>query len=507
MHKVMIVDDESAVLRGLSDMVDWQSLDLELVACATSGQEALSFLKLAPVQILITDICMPQMDGLMLIASAKALNPALRCIIISAHDEFDYVRQALTLGVENYLLKPINSSELTETLTKTIENIERDLAREPVEVLAFRTNILDRWMNSSIQDYELAERAALLKINMRSRGYQVILLTPFMTTTISDRLAFFADHFDQIQKTLSGLIDSEIFLDRYANVAIMLHSDHLRQNRQEIVKHLMMALSVGKCYASGGNIVENAYDLGTSYRNAYAMLAYRYLDPGTYVFFDDFPVVNEASFPLLSFEQALDALNEQEAENIIREVWHGNHEHVKDIKVHPLLPYLLKLLTFIDRSASRGSPLPDRFLHDLQALPQTNHDDQLGSLIQIMRNMVHAQKDFQNTFTPIVRRALDIIAVNYDKNINLKTISEQLNINPSYFGQLFRSETGQHFVDYLTSLRMRAACNYLTNTDLKIGEIIASIGIAQQSYFNRLFKKEYGVTPLEYRRAVLPRRG
>ncbi len=126
MYKVLIVDDEPMVIHGLCRQIDWESYGLELAGTAETGESALSIFKQKTIDILFTDVCMPNMDGLTLISAAKQQNPFVRSVVISAHNEFDYVKKALLLGVENYLLKPIDQIELGKTIEKTIDNLNRD---------------------------------------------------------------------------------------------------------------------------------------------------------------------------------------------------------------------------------------------------------------------------------------------------------------------------------------------------------------------------------------------
>lgn len=158
MFKVVVVDDEPMMIHGLCRQIDWESFCIELAGTATNGQDALAIINQKQAQLLITDVCMPHMDGLALITKAKCMNPSLRCIIISAYNEFEYAKKALQLGVENYLLKPINQRELNDTLLKTLESLTRDqiaASSDSNDVSAFRSNILNRWVSGSIQDYEL----------------------------------------------------------------------------------------------------------------------------------------------------------------------------------------------------------------------------------------------------------------------------------------------------------------------------------------------------------------
>lgn len=498
----MLVDDEPKVLSGLKDLIDWHSLDAEIVACATNGQEALSFLHLAPVHILITDICMPLMDGLALVSAAKALYQHMRCIIISAHDEFEYVRQTVSLGIENYLLKPINSNELVETITKTVANIEHTATQQPTEALAFRSNILDRWANSSIQYFELAERAALLQINLSAPEYLAIVATPLNARTIGERLTESTALLGPMLSAMEGTLASDIFLDSHANLAIIARSDDLLKKKSGIAASLRQAMSQGQFYASVGNIVHNAYSLGVSYRNAYAMLPYRYLDNAQFVFCDDYPCVLETSKETLRFEQALEEFDEQAANDAVAKLLILLQGKPASELVMRLLPLKIKLLSRFNDSISRNNDVPEALLHKLHSLSGCSGSQLPGAFSNALATASQAITAMQNEMHPVIRRALDIIASSYATDINITTIADMLKINPSYFGHLFKKETGQQFNDYLAATRIRVARNLLADTDKKINEIISTIGIDHQSYFNRLFKKEFGITPVEYRRAM-----
>ena len=124
MYSVLLVDDEPSVLTGLRYVIDWDEYGVEIAGTASNGTQALELLRELPVDILITDIQMPQMGGLELLQQVRAQNMDLRCIILTGYDDFKYVKKAAQLGIENYLLKPVSPEELSETLLNTITKIE-----------------------------------------------------------------------------------------------------------------------------------------------------------------------------------------------------------------------------------------------------------------------------------------------------------------------------------------------------------------------------------------------
>ena len=116
MFKVFFVDDEASMRKGIRESIDWERTDFVLAGEAPDGEMALSLMQEILPDILITDIRMPFMDGIELSRRAKKTMPWVRIIILSGHDEFEYAKQAIAIGVEDYLLKPVTSGKLMETL-------------------------------------------------------------------------------------------------------------------------------------------------------------------------------------------------------------------------------------------------------------------------------------------------------------------------------------------------------------------------------------------------------
>ncbi|WP_025705035.1 response regulator, partial [Paenibacillus graminis] len=169
MYKVFIVDDEPFIIEGLYDIVDWAGMGMEIVGRAENGQEALEALSSLRADILITDISMPLMNGLDLIRAVRKLQPGMKVIILSGYDEFGYLKEGMTLGIENYLLKPINLEEFRATLNNTVEKlhmsrVEDELNAQSISIL--RDNIMHRWLREQIGANEFRERSELLGIQL-----------------------------------------------------------------------------------------------------------------------------------------------------------------------------------------------------------------------------------------------------------------------------------------------------------------------------------------------------
>ncbi|QJC50567.1 response regulator [Paenibacillus albicereus] len=168
MYRVLLVDDEPFIVEGLQDALDWSSFELEIAGTAGSGRAALELLRRRPVDLLITDITMPGMSGLELIREARKLLPELKVIILSGYNEFDYLKEGMSLGIENYLLKPVSFQELRSTLSASVAKLSAAPAGAPVlspeEKGILRDRILFRWMRGDIDPIELGQRAELLRL-------------------------------------------------------------------------------------------------------------------------------------------------------------------------------------------------------------------------------------------------------------------------------------------------------------------------------------------------------
>ncbi len=519
MYKFMIVDDESTVIHGLSKQVDWESKNMELIGTATNGRDALALMINHPLDLLITDVCMPQMDGMTLIQHAKKIHPDLRCIVISAHDQFEYIKQALQLGVENYLLKPINPNELNDTLNKTLKNMEQNLNNAHYtpsmissEVLAFRTNILDRWINGNIQDFELYERGQLVHINLTDPEYLVCVIK--INHAIDVDMAFSVGNalLNTAYSDLYPVYQGEFFLDNLFRVNLIFHGRSLKNilhQLQKSIHDICMGADFAdmQLFCTIGPIVDNPMKLNQSYAAAAFYLNYYYLDKQKCVLAcEAYPPPSSSlgrrcQALLAHFSNALKSENASYAlELSTKYVEQAAKDTSSEIQIY-LLPFVLTLIQTVLDAGQAATLLPSVLLEKLSQFTvkrtYTELKDWLRELTQTALKAIHERK---GSFHLLVHLTLEQINKKYQEDLSLKTLAEPFGVTPAYLGQLFKSETGQLFNDYLTDIRLQTGKILLLETDLKIGEIIEQVGIPNQSYFNRLFKKQYGISPTEFRR-------
>ncbi len=515
MYKVLIVDDEPTVIHGLCEQIDWESLNMELAGKAISGKEALSLMTKQPIDLLITDVSMPEMNGLTLIEKAKLIHPSMRYIIISAYDEFDYVKKALKLGVENYLLKPINQSELNDTLNKTLKNMEQD--RIPVsdissDILAFRNNILDRWVNGAIQDFELYERAQLLHINLSYPQYIVCILNAIDPINVDQRIEQSIKLLNLSRKILPSEYEAECFIDGYFRVVWIIQGENLSCVEGDLNyllarTHKEAKLHGIRIFCSVGPIATSFQNVSTSYRCAAFYLNYYILNPNSItIFCSHFPDIQQDSASkdlamLLQFNNALKSVNLRHALGLSKKYFDGfDQDTVPKLKT-AITPFLLSLIKTIIQSGRPSDRLPHALLVQFTDFSSIKSFDKLKYWMEnIIEMALRTIEERKGTFHLLIRLALEEVNARYHEDLSLKTLAASFDVTPAYLGQLFKSETGELFNDYLTQVRLEAARDLLLKTELKVGEIASRVGISNQSYFNRLFKKYFGISPTDFRR-------
>lgn len=218
MYKVLLVDDEKYILEGLSSLIDWGAMGLEIVGMAKGGRKALELLATTKVDVLITDISMPGMNGLELIRKARQDDDQLKVIILSGYNEFDYLKEGMSLGIENYLLKPVNVSELTQTLSTLMDKLEaaRPNYDDLNDIYIIRNNTLHRWMTRQIAAAEWKERCKLLQLGP-TRQYRLAAVA--RKGDYADRL------FDELDET-KGNQAPWVYRDLDGDVAIIFQSDN-----------------------------------------------------------------------------------------------------------------------------------------------------------------------------------------------------------------------------------------------------------------------------------------
>ncbi len=500
MYTALFVDDEEDILQNLLQIIDWPVYGFETLLTAQNGVEALTLLSAHHVDLLITDIRMPEMDGIELLKAVKLSYPAIRCIFLSSYSDFSYAREAISLGVENYLLKPVRPDELENSVRKLLENLS--MHKHVVQSL-FLDNILYRWVTDDISPDELSERCRHISVNVYLRHYCVLLLKPLHKKNI-DRLlsAFFTQ--------LPPAWDTYHFMNYDACHVVILGGHSLV--REEILRVLTSScrdFPDTDLTAVIGTIAEGSSHLSSSYHAAQDCMLTCKETAGQHIRKANPPTILQLSdFRFNQIINYLQSVGDLPKEELLTELTAEIAGDIRTCSLQEVNTFLQEFpirlsrqLTFLGLLDQSGIDAVINHSYPFETMPTQEdlHRYFSGILslcgIQIKKTARH--------LSPVVLTAMEYISAHYSDYVSIKDFCAKYNMNASYLGFLFKKETGIFFNDYINQIRIHHAIHLLKNSNLKVAEICEKTGFTSSSYFISCFKKQTGLSPTRFRQSYL----
>lgn len=516
----MLVDDEPMILEGMKDLIQWDELGLEVGAVATNGAEALEKLAETACSILVTDIRMPEMDGLELLRRIRTEKPDMRAIVLSGHDDFPYVKEAARLGIENYLLKPVNEEELVSTLLLTTERLDRD-ARERLQSRQdsslIRENLLLRWVTGTIDMNELALRREVLGLPETENRFTVAILQGATAMAARD-----ADPFQhalmEAFRTTRPACGMHVFRNLQGDLVLLFReADGHRATplpvRLEACIRALQASTGLRVTALVGRTLEGIEQVPASYRDALQLKDYVGMGSSG-------PVVSHGEM-----QENLDRINSDihidyvQLRKLVLAMDAGGLARFSDRLFQKLAedanpcPPRIRTLTmhiglYIMSTASIVRSTVQLLCDEMDRLfaevwDNRTLEDLNRWIKRVAETTVTLMKKGEKGYSATINQVLQHIETNYQKDLSLKVIAHSLNMNATYLGQLFKNETGQMFSAYVNEVRVEKAKELLVSTKLNAAEIGMRVGYASSNHFFIVFRKVTGSSPSEYRRLGL----
>ena len=529
LYKVILVDDEEDARIAIEQKVDWNALGFELVGSAGNGQEALELTEQVHVDVVMTDIKMPFMDGLELCAKVKENYKNTKVVLCSGFDDFEFAREAIHLEVEEYLLKPIGAKDLENVFRRIKENLDKEFdERRNLENLNeyYQQSLpmLREQLVAGMLEGKMAEDQAKLLLE----SYGMDFLAPYYCVGLvggepladkgepkKGQMLMFS-LMNLAKEYLDENIDhySFLYLGKLVVIAKLQHASSVR----EFVYHMDQVCKMGarmldmNVDAGVGRAYPQLSQIAGSYEEAGKAYDYRVLADGSGRAFyvnDVEPKSPEiVSQEMLGISKVIHDIKLGTEEELHISV----EEFVKELKGEDgttiqqyqlafmeMITELLKLLR------SYQMDLADVFGKDFDPYLQMGRFHSLAEVsawlddnCQNIRKMVRKQRT--NSTNLITEKAKSYIEEHYsESNLSVEQICNYLNISATYFSVLFKKEVGMSFVSYLTKVRLEHAVELLNNTEDKSYIIAEKVGYTEANYFSYVFKKQYGVSPSKYR--------
>lgn len=524
---MLIVDDEEILRTGLTRMIERMELPIVVVGSANDGLQALEMIEIHEPNVLLTDIRMPNMDGLELIEKLAIDQQRIRTIILSGYDDFDYARKAMRSGCSDYLVKPPNFDELSELLRsiyldlslemeKRMEESRKDEILNRNQVLLktdFLRTLMAKKINAS-SEQQMIEQAARLGINLRFDAYAVAILRSEKRFEITQKYST-ADW--ELLKYACYNIVGEIFegapsyYDEHEQLVILLPNHYsfeescekLQETRRNLSHYLQLTFSAALSASYPIHALAEAYEEATR------LLSLRLLREKS-VLITSKEVTHYNNEDITPHLKLLDELQHCDSRSEIQLKLKHWLESAKTAAYSPQALEKLKqelrvaLIALVQQPPIKQADL-ERTVHFSMWLEQLGHadsfSDQLKFVHEIIEQTAEQQKPGHQNQT--VEKAIAYIQKHYNRTITLISISEHVHMNPAYFSVMFKKKTGIGVIEFVTDVRMEEAKKLLAETELKIYQIAELVGYNDPAYFSNTFKRICGVTPHEYRNTQL----
>lgn len=507
MRKVMLVEDEAFIREGLISILDWEAIGMRIVHTAADGREALELWEKEKVDIIVTDINMPVVDGLEFLKKLRMSETRARCIILTGYDEFDYAKRAIVLDVEDYILKPIDEEQLEAVLRSSDKKLT-EMDRMQAADMDDKPGWI-RFLNKSMPQEELNDYIAMLpEIASGSVVFAAVMrlqLESLKELKISDVLLEFQRE-EQIR--VIYLSEGNLLLLIYTKEGEESCTAKLTgiQNRLESEKGILSFISVGT------EFTEYA-ELPLSYKEAEYLQKYRMIEGyGSCVTKKQINLYEEEgsfkgkyannSFDSAHLRKLILKKDKEEAVNYMEELFITNIK--KDSSVDNLYKMCIQITMLLQEVKTEYKLQDRKNMQNLtKMIGQIYHAEDLfaiktvfiGEIAEII-NYLHEE---DSGYTPVIKQILSEVQKHYEEDMNLKTLAYKYNMNASYLGQIFQKEMGCTFAQYLSNTKNGIAKDLILNTNMRINDIAAKVGYADTSYFYRKFKQCYGVSPASLR--------
>jgi len=520
MIKAVLIDDEYIVVEGLKAIVNWSEFGIEVVGSASDGVSGLELIEKEKPDIVFTDITMPRMNGLALIEKAKKVIPSGVFIIFSGYNEFEYARKAISLGVIDYLDKPVTIDKVEETLKESIAIInkkkeEAKLVEDFIESQkAMLEGVIRRVINGeNVNDEKLLHILKDNNINLLNIDSFTVAVAK-QEDDIENNEKFISEMNRLFAHNSQNNLIRHFILNDGKEVIIVFFeiSDINNESDFNLINYIIETRKQLQeqnidFYMGIGESYKQVLDIGKSYLEAKKALKY--------AFFKDTTSIVHISD--VEYSNHISNLADDGHDSIIFNIRSSNKQEV-----------IGQVKNFLKNLESYNLP-PEMFYHEcleliylaLKVSTETGKDyvaEKEGGFIPhveilkantaygisawmisffdgLMNWIANIQKNSNRKSIVKVREYLD---ENYHKDITLDEMAEMVNINPTYLSMLFKEQVGTTYIKYLTNVRLEKA-KKLLNEGYKVKEVSEMVGYHNSRHFSELFKKTVGLTPDQFK--------
>ncbi|MDF2512671.1 MAG: hypothetical protein K0S04_2537 [Herbinix sp.] len=520
MYQILLVDDEPIVKIALRSIVQWEQYGYQICGTASNGEEALAMVEKHKPQIVITDLKMPVMDGIELIKNLKEKGFRGEILVLSNYEDFELVRNALVHGAADYLLKvSIDGEALLDRISKAINKLqERKLismaaaAEENPELLIVkRSNIIKEFLTQDkpVEQFISAQPETIF---LQEDVHYSLCYVSF------DRSA--SNNSGEYSKSLIRSIVLEALqeqsnslwfsLDQYS-LCILLGVEDITEDTQ--LKQFAGKLATRfQVYHSLKPVICYDFDvkgydlLHKSYHMLLEVLKLQFY--GELSIEDGKEICPQHYMSFIQYKDLAEDIQRNGSSMLTRSMI-AIEEIIMASKEQHIYPeitcrFFIKVLEYLEFLSKDMSLLTHEYLADMKEfLRFSSSSKELLSYLEQSLQAIYLLQEIGETDTARykneINKAIKYIEKNYQQKLTLTSIAEHVNFSTNYLCKSFKEEVGVNVIGYINNFRMKKAGEMLKQKDSMVKEISLNVGIEDQLYFSRLFKKYYGMSPSEYK--------
>ena len=543
MLKTFLVEDEVVIREMIKKMIPWEQYGFELAGEAADGEMALPLILKSKPDLLITDIKMPFMDGLTLCRLVKKELPDIRIVILSGYDDFNYAKQAISIGVEDYLLKPITKNAFIERLKEIHNRYEHEKTQREyyekfrLEMQEYEKNASRDFFETLVRaDSDLAElyrRADKLNLDIVAEAYNILIFTPDTSEGNYNSYEECSDWEAEVQDKINTYFLNHpvaiLFRHQVFSYAILVkgQKDTIEKNTEECVKAIQDIMDQTErrtdWFIAVGKSADRLSMLGHSYRTAVRANSFRYLYDGHILDYQSLEAQKENPSDSRREDSVqlrnvnINALNPailqkflssglaEEVDDFIRDYFNAIGQEPMGSLVfrnYVVLNVRFSVLSFLKKLGCDDSEISGQEMENIMDETGKTIEAAVAYCGKILKKAIALRdENAGDQNRSVLKLAVDFIDHNYmDEEISLNKAAHVANVSANHFSALFSQNMGHTFTEYLTDLRMSKAKELLRCTAMRSSEIAGEVGYKDAHYFSYLFKKTQGMTPSEYRK-------
>jgi two-component system response regulator YesN len=535
LYSIILVDDEEEVRKSIIKKIEWQSAGFHVVGDAENGEDALEKIEILEPDVVLTDIRMPYMDGLVLAEKIRQRYPSMKVVIFSGYDDFEYAQKAIKLNVTEYILKPVNVEELTSILKRIKSNLDleieekrnlsrlREKYRKSLPLI--REQFFNELVHKSLKQELIEQKLKEYDVPILGATRWVLVAIDVEEGDVAEPISLHSEEelipisvMQVVREKLEGYCRFALFQSASEADMVVIAAldednsitgltDVLGDICKETKRILKIPVTIGI-----GHSCEEITEILKAYQSAVDALGYKAIaGTGSTIYINDMEPVGSGKleFDSVTEGELISAIKfgpEEKIESSVKKIM----EKMKTAKVHYrqqqvyMIGIFNSIIQMIQQYDLALEDIMGGELESIALFDKLKKIEEFSSwLFKIagkLNRLINQERDM--TTRQVIQDAKQFIMDHYQNpDLSVEMICRHLHMSPAYFSTVFKKETGQAYIAYLTDVRLNKAVELLNKTDDKTYIIASKVGYQEQNYFSYVFKKKFGVSPTRYRGA------